>query len=92
MLHIPTTSGIEFQNSKHVFKDFQTLYKDNLFHSTCLYTDESKKSKEKTFSGFSIISLDNSITHSVCSIGFLSTYCVEVMANLEALVLCLEFK
>lgn len=63
---------------------FRRQFRDELDSSVCLFTDGSR-SEGSPFSGYSLVSLDGRYVRRFCSVGFVSSFCVETMAIVEAL-------
>lgn len=65
---------------------FEKLSASGLSSAVCIFTDGSVK-QGAPFSGFALTSLDGSVSRQYRSASFLSSFCVEVMAILKALLL-----
>lgn len=68
---------------------FCNLFYDELHNSTCLLTDGSR-GNDSPFAGYAIVSQDSSTTLKFRTSSFVSSYCVEAMAILQALRLGFE--
>lgn len=64
--------------------DFFRIFGRELHSTTCLFTDGSKV-MDAPFTGFAISTVDGSISKQYRTAGFLSSFCVEAMAILEAI-------
>lgn len=66
--------------------DFRTIFRRELSDSVCIFTDASR-SEASPFSGYALISQDGRYLRRYNSAGFVSSFCVEAMAVVEALEL-----
>lgn len=84
-------SGFSIASDKNSQDKFLNCFEYELTSSVCLFTDESR-SDRAFHAGYSIVDSSLNTLGSFRTVGFVSSFCVETMAILQAIQLCHENK
>lgn len=68
---------------------FQELFQEELQSSNCVFTDGSRMQKAP-FTGYALCSQDGSLSRQMRAPGFLSSFCVEIMAILTTIEMAIN--